>query len=97
MEDTIIAIATNTTVDYLRPIVLQVLHESCLRIIHQIILVWRSTGILGIIKARSGRVWIRAKVVNVYILVIMAHEAGVAIARIVKGSIWITANRATTI
>ena len=93
LEDSII-IGSNTTVDYLWSIILQVLHESRLCIIHQVILVGRSSLIFRIIKPGSRRVRIRVKIVHVYILI---DKTAITIARIIKWSIWVTTNRATSI
>lgn len=89
-------VSTDATIQHLWSVILQVLHKSSLCVIHQIVLVWRSTGILWVVESRSRGVWIGAKIVYVEVLV-DAHQATVAIARVVKGSIGVTTDRASTI
>lgn len=74
---------------------MQVLHKSRLSVVHQVVLVWRSSIILRIIKSRRRRVWIRAKIVYVEILII--HQATVVEAGIVKGSVGVAADRSTSV
>jgi len=61
------------SIDYLWPIILQVLHESALRLVHQIVLVRRPT-VLWVVESRCRRVRIRAVIIYVDVFGV-AHEA----------------------
>ena len=83
-------IVADSTVHHLWPVILYVLHESGLRVIHQVVLVGRrSSSILGIIKSGSCCVGVRTKIVYGQVLV-NAHEAVLAVTRVVKGAVSIT-------
>lgn len=88
--------AADATVQHLRSIVLQVLHEPRLSVVHQIVLVGGSSGILGIVESRCRCIGIGAKIVYVEVLV-DAHQSISAVAGVVKGSVGVAADRATSI
>lgn len=89
-------VSADATIQHLWSVVLQVLHKSSLCVIHQIVLVWRSSSILWVVESRSRGVRIGAKIVYVEVLV-DTHQTTIAVARVVKGSICVTADRASSI
>ena len=97
LEHTIVAIVgPDATVHHLRSIVLEVLHESSLGVIHQVVLVGRATGVLRVVESGRRRIWIRAEVVDVQVFV-DAHETAISITRVVKGAITIAADGAAPV
>ena len=99
LEYTVVIVVLTTadaSIQHLWSVILQILHESRLSVIHQIVLVWRSSSILRIVESGGRCIWIRAKIVYVEVLV-DAHETAVPVAGVVKWSVGVTANGATAI